>query len=49
MLLDAGADPNDPAAGKRAMSAAVSELKINKDSKYVDLLVEYGSTQPQVW
>jgi hypothetical protein len=49
MLLDAGADPNDPAAGKRAMSAAVGELKINKDSKYVDLLVEYGSTQPQVW
>ena len=49
MLLDAGADPNDPAAGKRAMSAAVGELKIKKDSKYVDLLVEYGSTQPQVW
>lgn len=49
MLLDAGADPNDPEAGKRAMSVAVGELKVRNDSKYVDLLLEYGSTQPQVW
>ena len=49
MLLEAGADPNHPIAGKRAMSQAVGELKMRKDGRFVDLLVEYGSTQPQVW
>ena len=49
MLLEAGADPNNNPAGRRAMSSAVGEKKVNGDDRFVDLLVEYGSTQPQVW
>lgn len=49
MLLEAGADPNSDPAGRRAMSAAVGVEKVNRDSRFVDLLVKYGSTQPQVW
>jgi hypothetical protein len=49
MLLEAGADPNSDPAGRRAMSAAVGEKKVNRDARFVDLLVEYRSTLPQVW
>lgn len=46
MLLEAGVDPNGPSA-KNAMFQAVAHQKYNKDSRYVDLLVEYGCTLPQ--
>ena len=48
VLLDAGVDPNGKSA-KRAMGSAVGRQKIKHDSRFVDLLVEYGSTLPQVW
>lgn len=47
MLLEAGADPNSDPAGRRAMSAAVGEKKVNRDARFADLLVEHGSTLPR--
>ena len=47
--VPAGVDQNSDPAGRRAMSAAVGEKKVNHDAGFVDLLVEYGSTMPQVW
>ena len=39
--VPAGVDPNSDHDGRRAMSAAVGEKKVNHDARFVDLLVEY--------
>lgn len=47
MLLEAVTDPNSDPAGRRAMSASVGEKKVNRDARFADLPVEYGSTLPR--